>query len=139
MTAFAPNSIKVIREWPRFEDRHLVRQMADAIAADRRESDDVYAFTWHLVHWYLGQNPPTRIVHPSNLGKKTFLRLLAEGGYVEPDEFGRILESRPRYILKRPGKLWYLDKAQNRSLAKVLSEDYELWKSSGTVAVYRRR
>ena len=66
----------------------------------------------------------------------------AEGGAAESIvayDFGRILKSRPRYILKRPGKLWYLDKAQNRSLAKVLSEDCELWKSSGKVAVYRRR
>jgi hypothetical protein len=35
--------------------------------------------------------------------------------------------------------LLFVDKAQNRALAKVLSEDYELWKRSGKVAVYRLR
>jgi hypothetical protein len=66
-------------------------------------------------------------------------RPLIEGGYLDADEFGRILDSRPRYIVKRPGETTYLDEVRRAALNNLLSEHYELWKSARDIEVYRLR
>jgi hypothetical protein len=136
---FGPDSITTLRSWPQFETAHVIRQTAELIAADKRGSDQVYALRWHLIYWYLRQSPPSHMVHPSAVVKDEVNRPLIDGGYLDADEFGRILDSRPRYIVKRPGDTTYLDEARGTALNNVLSEHYELWKSSRDIEVYRLR
>lgn len=139
LVRFAPDSVATLRHWPRFETAHFVRQMAELIAADKQESDQVYALDWHLVYWYLGQHPPSYIAHPLSITDESITQPLIERGYLDADEFDRILSSRPRYIVKRPGKVQYLDEARSAVLERALSEHYELWKSTRKIEVFKLR
>ena len=92
-----PSSIAIIAA-PDFLSRHTVKKAADAIAADIRPGDTVFALGHHLIYWYLDRMPISRI-NPYNFPQRFMTEPLAAHGYVDRDELGRILALRPTYIV----------------------------------------
>ena len=58
---------------------------------------------------------------------------------VAANEFGRLLESRPRYIVKMQGRVGYLRGwPEEAELTAALAAHYSLWRTTGVVEIYRR-
>lgn len=74
---------------------------AAAFLADRaRPDDEIWAIERHLVLWYMGRHPPSPVLaHPANLVHDPIMRALADAGYVPADEFRRLIERRPRFLV----------------------------------------
>lgn len=115
---------------------------ANAIAADRRGGDRVWAVDDNLVYFYLNDVPPSPLaVHPSNITRGAVARPLAEAGYVSADEFSRLLAMRPRYIVteKKNPVPFYMRGEERARFATMLQHTYALWRQYGSVQVYRLR
>lgn len=96
-----PSAIKIIASPEYLSERHTIRQAADAITADLRPGDTLWAFKHHLIYWYLERMPMSRILQPNVLGNRDILASLIAAGYVAQDELGRILALRPTYLVTK--------------------------------------
>ena len=90
-----------------------------------------------MIYYYLRQPPPSRIVHPSLFGKEAVMSELAKYGYVDADEFGRILNSRPAYVVTEKDSNYFKKKPQRAMLETTLAQHYFLWKEIGHIRVYK--
>jgi hypothetical protein len=121
------------------EAHYPYRQVADAIAADRRHGDLVWAPSAHAVIWHLGVPPITPAsTHPGNIVRPAIIAPLAASGMAAPDELGRILAKRPRYVVDMaPLPTSHLGDrtAEYRSW---LQTHYRVWHQFGNLDVYRR-
>ena len=58
------------------------------------------ALEYHLVLWYLGDAPISRILtHPSNIASEPVFETLMAAGYVAENEFERLMASKPAYLV----------------------------------------
>jgi hypothetical protein len=136
---FVPDSIGTLRHWSSLGDRYFIRQTANLIAQDKDASDKVFALEAHLVNWYLHQKPLSLVVHPRMIISRN-LQPLINAGYVTENEFTRILDTRPRYIVKLAGEVWYLSgKTEASILNDTLYRYYFRWKTIGGIEVYKLR
>ncbi|HEY3145478.1 MAG TPA: hypothetical protein VGJ75_03960, partial [Dongiaceae bacterium] len=51
-------------------------QIADYLKRENKSGRPVYMLTDHIVYWLIGQYPPTRWVHPSNIIRRHALEAL---------------------------------------------------------------
>ena len=93
-----PSAITIIATPDFLSKRHTIKQAADAIAADIRPGDTIFAIGHHLIYWYLDRRPISRI-NPYSFVQRFMTEPLAAHGYVDQDELGRILALRPTYIV----------------------------------------
>lgn len=117
-----------------------MRQAADWIRQTSPAKPRVWALHKHLVLWYLDANQVSRAgVHPNNLAPGPILRTLAAEGYVGPDELGRVMASRPDYVVtdaKGVGLDWV--RASGKPVDAWLAANYGEVRKFGDVIVYRR-
>ncbi|RYE11145.1 MAG: hypothetical protein EOP22_01300 [Hyphomicrobiales bacterium] len=118
-----------------------VRAAADLIAKDRLPGETIWGPEAHLALFYLREPPLSRAgVHPSTLVKPAIMRPLEEAGYVVADELGRIMRSKPTYILTgRDGVVSFLWKDTAKQFADLIAADYERISPSGYPEVYRHK
>jgi len=69
----------------------LPQQAAALIEGDRKEGDQAFVMKSSMIYYYLSQRPPSRIIHPSFFGKEAAMSELAKYGYIDADEFSRII------------------------------------------------
>lgn len=96
-----PSATEILVSPEYVSKRHTIRKGADAIAADIRPDDTLWAFKHHLIYWYLERMPMSRVLQPSSLTKKHIMAPLIAAGYVAQGELGRILALRPTYIVTK--------------------------------------
>ncbi len=96
-----PSAIKIIASPEYLSKRHTIRKAADAIAADIRPDDTLWAFKHHLIYWYLERRTMSRILQPNTITNKVVMVPLTAAGYVAQDELGRILALRPTYLVTK--------------------------------------
>lgn len=141
LVTFAPSGIALLQGRERLDDAHLVRRVAELIAADMKPADRVYAESFHLIYWYLKQDPPSPVVtHPANISQPAVMAPLVAAGYVPEDELDRLLESRPAYMIFRadmmpPPKY---EPEMQRKLTNLLKREYKIWFTVNNLHVYRR-
>ena len=95
---FMPIALQSLRTSPDHRPS-LSQQAASLIEGDRKEGDQVFVMKSAMIYYYLKQPPPSRIIHPSLFGNETVMAELAKYGYIDADELGRILNSRPAYVV----------------------------------------
>jgi 4-amino-4-deoxy-L-arabinose transferase-like glycosyltransferase len=117
-----------------------LREVAQAIAADRKPGDAVWALSGQLVLFYLDQPPLSRAgTQPDNLFRPEIMGPLQQAGYVGPDEFGRLLALRPRYVVVADDpSVDHVPQAEAGRL-RTMTAGYDDWLERGHVRVLRRR
>ena len=116
----------------------LSQQAASLIEGDRKEGDRVFVMKSTMIYYYLRQPPPSRIIHHSLFGKEAVMSELAKYGYIDADEFGRILNSSPAYVVTEKDANYFKKKPQRAVLEATLAKRYFLWKEIGYIKVYKR-
>jgi hypothetical protein len=118
-----------------------VRHAARALQPILKPSDTIWALRYHLIEVYLDRPPVSpAALHPSNITRPSIIRPLMDSGYVRPNELGRVIASRPAYLVtaaSRPVPL-YLNDAGG-CFARFMAADYALWRDFGEVRIYRRK
>ena len=128
-----PSAITIIATPDFLSKRHTIKKAADAIAADIRPGDTVFALGHYLIYWYLDSKPISRILHPPDLTMGFIMEPLALAGYVDRDELGRILASHPTYIvtkMDRRGNImpWYVRYSEYAThIPDLLADHYRLF------------
>ncbi|MEJ2409754.1 MAG: hypothetical protein P8Y48_10570, partial [Novosphingobium sp.] len=78
-------------------------------------------------------------VYPSNLGRKAIINTLAANGYVSPDEIGRIMASKPHFVVTdRMGRGRFWMREAGRDIDGWLARHYRLAARFGDVEIYER-
>lgn len=138
LSMHASSSLHVVRHWSDLEAQHPLRRIASRIAEDRAPGDAVWALEGHLILWYLDQQSVSRAaVHPSNLFRPTIIRTLEDADYVPKNEFQRVLQALPRYVVYG-AKSFYLRERQDEFL-RWLGAGYDPWIREKEFVVYRRK
>jgi hypothetical protein len=93
-----------------------------------------------VVLFYLNLPPPSPLVHPDNILRRSIIEPLAASGYVSHDEFDRLIASAPRYIVTdvhgcMPRGISGAAKDRFRHL---LVRRYAVFRRSGDTTVYKR-
>ena len=144
----APSAFRLAVAPGDLTERHSIKVAAQAIEAQRRPGETIYAFSHQLIYWYLDMVPVSPIVHPSNLTRKMLLRPLAEAGYVAEDELGRIFNLRPTYLVtagqptRRGPVPLYLHGARAEAFSDLLRDHYRVFHDGGkpkALRVYKLR
>jgi 4-amino-4-deoxy-L-arabinose transferase-like glycosyltransferase len=120
---------------------HAIQQAAAHIRATGGSQPQVWAMHKHLVLWYLDAPQLSRAgVHPDGLARRVIIDALAAHGYVGRDELGRVLVSRPQFVVTDAGGkglAWI--RADGRPVDAWLAQNYRKDSQFGDVIVYRRR
>lgn len=128
-----PKSIEVIADAQAVTAAYPMRQAAEAIAADREPGDRVWALRSHLVLFYLDEPPLSWVAtHPDSLDREVIADPVIAAGLAAPDEFARILATRPRYVVTdaNPAPA-YLTTEHEAQFAAVMAAEYEPFGTSG--------
>ncbi len=135
-----PEAASVMVNGAGAERGFAMKQAADWIRQTGPAKPRVWALHKHLVLWYLDADQVSRAgVHPNNLAPGPILRTLTAEGYVGPDELGRVMASRPDYVVtdaKGVGLDWV--RASGKPVDVWLAANYSVARTFGDVIIYRR-
>ena len=138
ISGYSPATLRVLSDWRAVERAHPVRQAAEQIKAARAPGDTIWALEYHLVLWYLGDAPISRILtHPSNIASEPVFETLMAAGYVAENEFERLMASKPAYLVMGNKNPYYLKGDRRRTFSTFLDGNYKPWRRFGEVHVYR--
>ena len=113
-------------------------EIADLIRSQTTEDYSLFMMDHHLVYWFLGRYPLTRLAtHPSNISKRAIREYLEPDSATTEDALRSVLQREPTFIVWRPN-LFYLEAADVRFLQQELTKDYALIGQIGPTQVYRR-
>ncbi len=141
---FLPRAGEMLFFPEKIADGYHIRKAAGAIAADRQPGQ-VWATKYNLIYFYLHALPPTPLAaQPDSIVRPSIVAPLIAAGRASHDEYGRILQMAPRYIVGEakgnpPYVPDYIHGGQAAAYAKLIRERYNLWFRDGPVAVYRRK
>jgi len=141
LVTFLPSSLALLQGRERLDEAHIVRRVAEEIAAHKKPTDRVFAANFQMVYWYLKQDPPSPIVtHPANISQASVMSPLVAAGYVPEDELDRIIESRPAFMIFRGDKTPppEYDLEMQHKLSGLLKREYKIWRKVDNIHVYRR-
>ncbi len=141
LVTFGPSSLALLQGRQRLDDSHVIRQVAEQIAAHKKPGDRVFATNFQLVYWYLDQDPPSPVVtHPANITQTAVITPLVAAGYVPEDELDRLIESRPAFMIYRRDRTPPLeyDPELRSKLSDLLAREYQVWLKVNSIHVYRR-
>ena len=112
-------------------------RIADYIRDQNDTDEPIYLMTDHLVYWLIDAEPLTKLAHPSGIGKEFFLRMFLGPDATSDGEMRKILDQRPRYIVKKE-KTRYLPESTRKLLENELRESYELVETIEDRRIQRR-
>lgn len=93
----------------------------------------------HVVYWLLDSEPPTRIVHPSNLGRGAMMRAVLGPQWTAEGELDAIFARRPLFVvLPKDLRLLNLDAGAQRHLLERVAASYRLETVIAHLRVFRR-
>lgn len=93
----------------------------------------------HVAYWLLDAVPPTRIVHPSNLGRGAMMRAVLGPQWTAEGELDAIFARRPLFVvLPKDLRLLNLDAGTQRYLLDLVAASYRLDKVIEHLRVFRR-
>jgi hypothetical protein len=101
-------------------------EIARYLQHESPDRNPVFLLSDHIVYWFIGQYPPTRLsTHPPNITKQ-YLVAAVEGPDATPEvELNKMLSTRPAFIVKNKD-LWYLTEGEpiTRLLTRTLKSNY---------------
>ncbi len=94
----------------------------------------------HIAYWLLDSRVPTRIAHPSNLGRADLTRAVAGEHWSASAELDAIFAQHPQFVvLPDDMRLLSLDRAARHSLDAHLASGYQPVEAIGHLHLYRLR
>jgi 4-amino-4-deoxy-L-arabinose transferase-like glycosyltransferase len=116
-------------------------ELAKYLKRENPTGEPIYLMSDHIVYWFIGQYPLTRLsTHPSNIAKPEFVETI-EGSSATPEsEMTKILLKRPLFIVKT-AQLMYLDEtaSMDKLFRNALAEEYFLAAEIEGREIYRRK
>ena len=105
-----------------------LQQVAELIREDGGGS--IYAPQQTALYWYLDQPSPSKLIQPANLGNGAIINPLTEHGYLQPNEYRRVLTQEYDYWVMRPDSaVWKHYHPNFRAYAYgIRDSNYKLWK-----------
>ncbi len=99
----------------------------------------VYLMKDHIVYWFLGSFPLTRLTtHPSNIGRPALVSTVAGKGASTEGELRKVFEKKPEYVVKTDS-IEYLSEGATRMLEGILADEYVLVKEIEGRQIFRRK
>ncbi len=132
-------TLRMFTDWEFVQKSHEIRAAAKRIDEIRAPDDAIWAMQNHLVLWYLDTMPVSKVAtHPSDLVRGSVLSTLRDAGYIAGNELQRVVESRPRFLVKRSEQVpWYLQREP--AVQAMIDRDYVLFHKTPKIVVYRLR
>ena len=81
--------------------------------------------TDHIVYWFTNWEAPTRLAHPSNIGRRYLLEMALGQNATTESELDNIFQKAPEFVVL-PSTLWFLDESGKHHLNKLLDARYML-------------
>ncbi len=140
-----PALVRYERMWGRLaEGRPMVHgpavDIASYLARQGEAGEDVWLTTDHLAYLLLDAEPPSRIIHPTVLGRAFLLRHALGPQSTPETEVSRILETKPAFIVVRATAKYLGVRPRARELlTRALRTDYTVAARIRGRVVYRRR
>ena len=94
--------------------------------------------TDHIVYWLTDTESPTRLAHPSNIGRRYFLEMALGKNATTESELNNIFQKSPEFVVL-PSTLWFLDDSGKQELNKLLDARYTLATQIWKRKIYRIR
>ena len=116
------------------------REIAEYLREENNNNEPVYMMVDHIAYWFIGLEPLTKAsTHPSNISKEPILRPILGEDVSTIGELKRILDQKPRFIVKK-NFVWYLKDrpAARNHLDRQLAAHYKMVKKISGRHIYRR-
>ena len=99
-----------------------------------------YFFTDHIAYWFMGVLPPTKVAHPSSVGREYLLSFINGYPTSSAQEIKNIFSQKPDYIIKH-AEVWYLRGHEDalKLLEKRIELDYTKIATIRKREIYERR
>ena len=85
--------------------------LKDKLAKD----DKVFMLDGHIIYWLINRFPITSGIHPGDIFKKELLKLHNDDKYTPTDEFKKIFEQNPKYLIfsKKNDFRWFVNRIES--------------------------
>ena len=100
-------------------------EIADYLHRENPNNRPVYMLTDHIVYWFTNWEAPTRLAHPSNIGRRYLLEMALGQNATTESELDNIFQKTPEFVVL-PSTLWFLDESGKHHLNKLLDARYTL-------------
>lgn len=118
-----------------------VMEIKKFMKKENKNNESVYFLTDHIIYWFTNTRPLTVATsHPSNIAKEFLLNEMLGEKTSSKREMVRILNKKPKYIVKKK-KVFYLENriAANSLLEETLYTEYEVIKKIQGRLIYKKR
>jgi hypothetical protein len=113
-------------------------EIADYLHRENPANRPVYMLTDHIVYWLTDTESPTRLAHPSNIGRRYLLEMALGKNATTESELDNIFQKAPEFVVL-PSTLWFLDDSAKLELSKLLDARYTLATQIWKRKIYRIR
>jgi hypothetical protein len=96
----------------------------------------VYLLTDHIVYWFTNSMSPTRLAHPSNIGRGYLLEMALGKNATTESELNNVFQQSPEFVVL-PKTLWFLDDTGKDKLNSLLAARYTLAEQIEGRKIYR--
>jgi len=111
-------------------------EIAEYLRRENPSKRPVYMLTDHIVYWLTDTESPTRLAHPSNIGRRYFLEMALGKDATTESELHNIFRKSPEFVVL-PSTVWFLDDSGKLELDKLLDARYTLATQIWKRKVYR--
>jgi hypothetical protein len=114
-------------------------EIAAYLKRENKANRQIFMLTDHITYWFIGQYPPTRWVHPSNMAKPYILEALVGKDASTETELRKILSNKPEFI--GGDRIGYVDRhsGARRVLEETLASEFVLVANFEGLKLYRRK
>ena len=79
------------------------------------KDDKVFMLDGHIIYWLINRFPITSGIHPGDIFKKELLKLHNDDKYTPTDEFKKIFEQNPKYLIfsKKNDFRWFVNRIES--------------------------
>jgi 4-amino-4-deoxy-L-arabinose transferase-like glycosyltransferase len=100
-------------------------QIASYLRRENASNRPVYLLTDHIAYWFTHSLPPTRLVHPSTIGRQYLLEIALGKGMSAEDEIRKIFRQAPEFVVVTDDP-WFLQGSSKTLFHDWLGEHYVL-------------
>ena len=81
-------------------------EIAEYLRSQDVEGHYLYFTSNHIGYWLTGTLIPTRQVHPSNVSRNVYIKVIEGPDASSTTELGRIFSKKPLFVIRQP-EIWY--------------------------------
>jgi len=110
--------------------------ISDFLKTNLSKKDKVFVLDGHIIYWMINRYPITSGVHPGDIFKKELLKIHNNENYTPTDEFVKIFNQNPKYLIfsKKNDFKWFINRIESNddNLLQKYLNNYKIIKSYKT-------